>query len=129
MVVAGETGKTIENGTQQYGRRFHALLLGQLLSIVPHDRSAHTAVLALRTGIGKIRSQLCHFLHFAQSLLEELCSLGKGIVLFCGLLLSNKLMIATHLTFYLLTIHKVADLVYEQIVGITVAYQVMNVAV
>ena len=83
----------------------------------------------MRTGIGEVGSKLRYLLHLAKTLFEECLRLGKGLAVLGSLLLGDKLRIGAYLRLDGFAVQQVAYLMYEEVVGIAVAHQVVYVAV
>ena len=88
-----------------------------------------TAVLPLGAWVDKVGSHFGHLLHLTQTALEESGRFGEGFTLLCGLLFGDELRIATDFRLDVLTVHQVTDFVDEEVVGVSVANQVVDVAV
>ena len=80
-------------------------------------------------GIGEVGSQLGYLLHLAQTLLEKCLRFCKGLAVLSCFLLGDELRIGAYLRLYVFAVHQVAYLMYEEVVGIAVAHQMVDVAV
>ena len=92
------------------------------------ERYAHASVLALRQGVRQVGLDLSNALYTGETLGEESLSGFEVLAFLSSFLLHHELRVRAHLGFNFLTFEQVTYLMDEEIVGRTVANEVVNIA-